>query len=143
MPAQGRSPTRITTGGGFEPRESADGKFLYYMDRPAPVERMSLKGSAKLMRVPVHGGEEQMVRDKFTPYLWSMTESSIYFLAREELFDAIDRLELATQQVTRIGKLASRIANISGHLAVSPDGRWALVANQQGSTELMLIDNLP
>ena len=72
-----------------------------------------------------------------------MTESSIYFLAREELFDAIDRLELATQQVTRIGKLASRIANISGHLAVSPDGRWALVANQQGSTELMLIDNLP
>src|SRR6185369_4033108 len=75
MPAEGGSPTQITTGGGFEPRESADRKFLYYMDRPAPVERMRLKGSAKLMRVPVNGGKEQMVDDKFTPYLWSMTET--------------------------------------------------------------------
>src|SRR5258706_3499863 len=110
MPVEGGSARRITTGGGFEPRESADGRFLYYMDRPAPVERMRVMGSAKLMRVPVQGGAEQMVRDKFTPYLWSMTVSSIYFLSREEAFDAIDRLDLATQQVTRVGKLASRIA---------------------------------
>jgi Tol biopolymer transport system component len=143
MPAEGGSATRITTGGGFEPRESADGKFLYYMDRPAPVERMRLKGSARLMWVPVDRGEERMVRDGFTPYLWSMTRSSIYFLTCEEAFDAIDRLDFATQKVTRVGKLSSRIANESGQISVSPDGRWALVAHQQGNTDLMMIDNLP
>jgi len=143
MPASGGAAARITNGGGFDARESADGKFLYYMDRPARVERMSLKGSAKLMRVPVNGGEEQVVRDKFTPHLWSMTESSIYFFTREEGFDAIDRLDLASEQVSRVGKLASRIALESGQLPVSPDGHWALVSQQQGTTDLMMIDNLP
>jgi hypothetical protein len=142
MPPEGGSPARITTGGGFEPRESADRKFLYYMDRPAPLERMRLKGSAKLMRVPIDGGEERMVRDRFTPYLWSMTESAIYFFTREDAFDAIDRLDLATEQVTRVGKLSSRIAIESGQISVSPDSHWALVAHQQGNADLLMIDNL-
>lgn len=111
------------------------------MDGPAPVERMRLKGTAKLMRVPVQGGEEQVVHDRFTPRLWSMTESWIYFFTREEGFDAIDRLDLGTQQVTRVGKLGSRIALQSGQMPVSPDGHWALVAQQQGNADLMLIDN--
>jgi hypothetical protein len=69
-----------------------------------------------------------------------MTESSIYFFTREEAFDAIDRLDLATQEVTRIGRLASRIAIESGQISVSPDGHRALVAHQQGNTDLMMID---
>jgi Tol biopolymer transport system component len=141
IPAEGGSATRITSGGGFEPRESADRKFLYYMDRPAPAGRMRLTGSAKLMRLPVDGGEERTVRDKFTPHWWSMTESSIYFITREENFDAIDRLDLVNQSVNRAGKLASR-ANLNGRFSVSPDGRWALVAHQQGTADLMMIDNV-
>jgi len=142
MPAEGGSATRITHRGGLQPRESADQKFLYYVDHPAPVGRMRLKGSAKLMRVPVGGGEERAIRDKFTPYLWSMTKSSIYFFTREETFDAIDRLDLASEQVIRLGKLASRIANDSGQLSISPDGHWALIAHQQNSADLMMIVSL-
>ena len=103
---------------------------------------MRLRGSAKLMRVPVDGGEERTIHDKFTPYLWSMTDSSIYFCTFEETFDAIDRLDLASEHVTRVGKLASRISNFGGQFSVSPDGHWALVAHQQGRVDLMMIDNL-
>jgi hypothetical protein len=91
--------------------------------------------------VPVSGGEEQLIHDRFTPHLWSMTESSIYFFTRDQAFDAIDRLDLATQQVTRVGKLGARIADESGQLAVSPNGRLALVAHQQNTVELTLIEN--
>jgi hypothetical protein len=48
-----------------------------------------------------------------------MTESSIYFCPIEETFDAIDRLDLASEHVARVGKLATRIAIDSGQFSVS------------------------
>src|SRR6185436_18346899 len=48
---------RMTRNGGFQPQESSDGHYLFYLDRPpggAPID-------ARLMRVPIAGGDEAVV----------------------------------------------------------------------------------
>jgi Tol biopolymer transport system component len=140
MPADGGAAVRITHHGGLEPRESPDGKFLYYIDRPAPATRIRETGTARLMRVPVSGGEETSLRDGLTPFWWSMTNSAIFLLTREAEFDAIDRYDLLDGNVTRVGRLASSLGLFAGQFSVSPDHHWALLAQRRGESELMLLD---
>jgi Tol biopolymer transport system component len=69
---------RTTRNGGFEPMESSNGLYLFYLDRhPAGV---GIDGAARLMRAPVAGGEEEVVLERVRPFLWSLTESGIVFV---------------------------------------------------------------
>ena len=87
MSADGGQATRLTRYGGFEGRESADGKYLLYLDRaPAGV----VDGTARLMRVALAGGDAEMLLENVRPFLWSVTDDGIVFIAREPAFDAID-----------------------------------------------------
>ncbi len=141
MSPEGGSVTRLTYHGGFEPRESADGKFIYYLDRqPPPAARAAVTGTALLKRVPSQGGEEIVVGEGFTPFWWDMSDTSIFFLRREPKFDALFRYDLGSQSVTYMGSLATRAGQ--SKFTVSPDGRWALVGQEQWRRELMLLDNI-
>jgi Tol biopolymer transport system component len=137
IPAEGGPAVRITYHGGFQARESPD-RYLYYLDRPAPADRTS--GTAKLMRMPVDGGPETLLLSGFTPLGWSMSDSGIFYLIREEEFDAINHYNFSDQQVTRVGRLAARAGQFGGQMTTSPDGRWALVTLQQGHSDIMVID---
>jgi Tol biopolymer transport system component len=64
IPADGGLAEQITSQGGFEPQESSNGQYLYYLDRPP------LTGSARLMRIPAGGGDAKMLVDGVTPFLW-------------------------------------------------------------------------
>ena len=98
----GGEPIRVTHNGGFEPRESSDGRYLFYLDRHpggAPIE-------ASLMRVPLAGGHEELVLEHVRPFLWSVTDTGIVFVTREPDFDAIDVYRFSDRRIARVGRLA-------------------------------------
>ena len=134
----GGQPVRLTLNGGFEPRESPDGRFLFYLDRfPLPVGR-----TARLMRAALAGGQEELVLERVRPFLWSVTDAGIVFVTREPDFDAIDVYRFSDQRVARVGRLAFRIPGIYPHMTVSRDGRWALATKMvRFDSDLMRLDN--
>lgn len=78
-----------------------------------------------------------------------MADSGIFFISHESGFpgidfiDFIDHYRFSDRKKKRIGRLATRAAQINPQLHVSPDGRWALISTQGGGhTNLMLIDNI-
>ena len=97
--AGGGEAIRVTRNGGFQPRESSDGKNLFYLDRPpggAPID-------ARLMRVPLAGGHEEAVLEHIRPFLWSVTDTGIVFVTREPDFDAIDAYRFSDGRICAPG----------------------------------------
>jgi hypothetical protein len=136
----GGEAVRLTFNGGFEPRESPDGRNLFYVDRPPAG--LATGATARLMRQPLGGGPEEVVLDGVRPFLWSVTETGIVFVTREADFDAVDVYRFGDRRVTRLGRLAFRIPEIYTHLTVSRDGRWALATNLvRFDSDLMRLDN--
>jgi Tol biopolymer transport system component len=140
MSADGGSATRTTHNGGFDPKESPDAQYLFYLDRhPAGL---TIEGTARLMRVPVGGGQEELVLERVQPFLWSVTDTGIVFVTREPDFDAIDVYRFSDRRVARVGRLAFRVPGGFRNMAVSRDGRWALATRLvRFDTDLMRLDN--
>jgi dipeptidyl aminopeptidase/acylaminoacyl peptidase len=138
VPLAGGEPIRLTHNGGFEPRESPDGRHLYYLDRhPGGA---SIQG--RLMRVPLGGGHEETVIDGVRPFLWAVTDNGIVFVTRETDFDAIDGYRFRDGRTTRVGRLGFRIPGIYTHMTVSRDARWMLATKMERfDSDLMLLDN--
>ena len=70
--ADGGEASRLTHEGGFEPKESFDGRYLFYLHR---YPGLSVNRTAKLMRAPLAGGGEEVVLEHVRPFLWSVTDS--------------------------------------------------------------------
>ena len=138
MRPNGGEPTRVTRNGGFEARESADGQSLFYLDRHpggAAIE-------ARLMRVPLAGGHEELVLEHVRPFLWSVTDAGIVFVTREPDFDVIDVYRFSDRRLARVGQLGFRIPERYTHMTVSRDGRWALATKMERfDSDLMRLDN--
>jgi Tol biopolymer transport system component len=134
----GGEPIRVTHNGGFQPEESSDGRYLFYLDRPPGGAAVV----ARLMRVPLAGGHEEPVLEQVRPFLWSVTNAGILFVTREPEFDAIDRYGFSDRRVTRVGRLGFRIPWIYTHMTVSRDGRWATATRMERfDSDLMRLDN--
>jgi hypothetical protein len=138
--SDGGQAIRLTRNGGFEPRESPDGRYLFYLDRhPAGL---AIGGTARLMRAALDGGQEELVLERVRPFLWSVTGTGIVFVTREPDFDAIDVYRFSDQRVARVGRLRFRIPGNFTHMTVSRDGRWALATKMERfDSDLMLLDN--
>ena len=94
------------------------------------------------MRVPLVGGHEEVVLERVRPFLWSVTDTGIVFVTREQDFDAIDMYRFSDQRVARMGRLGFRIPGRYTHMTVSRDGRWALATKMERfDTDLMRLDN--
>ena len=99
-------------------------------------------GAAKLMRVPVAGGQEELVLTGIRPFLWSVTDTGIVFVTREPNFDAIDVYRFGDRRVARMGRLGFPAPGGARSLTVSRDGRWALATKMvRFDSDLMLLDN--
>jgi dipeptidyl aminopeptidase/acylaminoacyl peptidase len=135
---KGGEPIRLTRKGGFEPRESPDGQYLFYLDRHpggAPIE-------ARLMRLPLAGGPEELVLEHIRPFLWSVTNTGIVFVTREPHFDAIDVYRFDQRRTVRVGRLGFRIPERYTHMTVSRDGRWVTATKMERfDSDLMRLDN--
>ncbi len=138
IPAGGGDATRITKHGSFEPRESFDGRYLFYLDRhPGSV---TVDGTARLVRAR-GDREEEVVLERVRPFLWSVTDRGIVFVTREPDFDAIDEYRFSDQRVARVGRLGFRIPKTYTHLTVSRDGRRGLATEMvRFESDLMLLE---
>ena len=117
----------------------SDGRYLFYLDRhPASL---AIGGTARLMRLPLAGGQEELVLERVRPFLWSVTDTGIVFVTREPDFDAIDVYRFSDQRVARLGRLGFRMPGIFKQMTVSRDGRWALATEMvRFDSDLMLLD---
>jgi Tol biopolymer transport system component len=74
IPADGGQEIQVTKKGGFVGFESYDGKYLYYAEK---------NSNSDILRIPLLGGEEQLVDKHLTGILWCMwklTDKGIYFI---------------------------------------------------------------
>ena len=117
-----------------------DGRYLYYLDRhPASL---AIDGTARLMRLPLGGGQEEMVLEGVRLFLWSVMDTGIVFVTREQGFDFVDVYRFSDQRVARVGRLGFRIPASFRHMTVSRDGRWALATKTvRFDSDLMRLDN--
>jgi Tol biopolymer transport system component len=135
--SDGGQAVRLTRNGGFEPRESPDGRYLFYLDRSPG----GLTTEGRLMRVPLAGGQEEVVLERIRPFLWSVTDTGIVFVTRETDFDAIDLYRFSDQRVARVGRLGFRTPGRFPHMTTSRDGRWALATKMvRFDSDLMRLD---
>jgi dipeptidyl aminopeptidase/acylaminoacyl peptidase len=143
MVTDGSELTQITKQGGYLPRPSADGKFLYYSKKKT------------LWRVPVNGGEEvQLPVSSISSYLnFTVTADAIYYIPDPSSGDEvwIERFDLATQATRKVVSLSGGVGSSfrfspdthvmlpRAGLSVSPDGRTLVWAqSDQAGSDIML-----
>jgi dipeptidyl aminopeptidase/acylaminoacyl peptidase len=143
VPVNGGAPQQITHGGGFQPKISPDGEYLYYLDRP-PTSAGSPKYVAKLLRIPISGGDPMLIHERIPPFYWSPSSRGIYFLTGDwdSATPAAELYRLHEGKSVHIGTLSFILGVVPGGMAVSRDGRWALVsALERRDADLMLLEN--
>ncbi|MGE0131247.1 MAG: LpqB family beta-propeller domain-containing protein [Blastocatellales bacterium] len=138
MPASGGQAVKLTRKGGFEAVEAPDGKTIYYS---------KARGASGLWTVPATGGEEHPVPELAQAGFWrswAMTDNGIYFVANAGASPPrpLNFFNFATRRVTQIGTVdRDPLWYVSG-LAVSPDGRWLLYAQDDRNTSsIMLVED--
>jgi Tol biopolymer transport system component len=135
----GGNPVRLTENGGFAPRQSADGAWLYYTRGPK---------QNGLYRMPATGGKEELVLASLESALWGnwgITGNLLYFI---EALDpatsfraAIIEQHLERSKRREIHRLAKLPARFDTGFAVSPDGKELLYAQlDRSGADLFLID---
>jgi hypothetical protein len=105
---------------------------------------MTVSFRARLMRIPVAGGDATVIHEGLSPFYWSVTARGIYFLQPEGNVHGVHLLRFSDQKAVRVGALPFPVAYVQGpgRLTVSRDGRWALVnVVDRREGDLMLLDN--
>lgn len=131
----GGASVQVTKNKGVAPRESPDGKFLYYA---------KVKPDSGIWRMPVEGGNEELVVKTEEPVLWgywAVADSGIYFV---ELSDSkkIKFFNFATGRVIDFFALEKPSITNDAGLTISPDGQWLLFTQvDQSGSDIMLAEN--
>jgi eukaryotic-like serine/threonine-protein kinase len=134
------SARQVTRGGGLFAIESTDGTQVYFS------RANTRQGQDAISRIPVEGGEEEVVVESLcsTGGSWDVTSEGIYFVDNGPSADE--------PWVVRLQRFGQRRATDVAHLqhppylggpaiSVSPDGRWLLSTQSQGGSELMLVED--
>jgi Tol biopolymer transport system component len=145
VPASGEEPgnaRQVTRGGGFAAIESTDGRHVYFTRKQAWLELQN-----SLWRIPVKGGDEEVVIEKYRSSLgsWDLTTEGLYFVDQEPSSSG-------TSWVVRFQGFDRRHATVVAQLrhppflggpavSVSSDGRWMLSTQSQGESDLMLVES--
>ena len=141
-----RSPSvwKVSSGGGhaiqiarseaFIPRESPDGKYVYF-NRKGQLWRVQPDGAAeeKVTGMPGLGGSGEA---------WFPASLGIYFMNWDKPKPEIDFFDLTTRQVSTIVAVGTYPPEWSGSLPVSSDGKWLYFSQvDEYSSDLMLVEN--
>jgi Tol biopolymer transport system component len=136
IPVDGGSEIQVTKKGGFVAFESYDGKYIYYAEN---------NSNRDILRIPLAGGEEQLVDKHLSDLLWCMwklTDRGIYFIKPDTSQKGrIYFYSFSTQQTNQIAITEKPIYDYSG-IEVSPDGRSLLYTQvDRIESDIMLIQN--
>jgi Tol biopolymer transport system component len=135
--ATGGTGSQLTSELGFDPRESPDGRSVFFIDRP---RYWGLGSATSLKRVSVDGGSVETLDVQVMPGAWSVTEDGIVFISIPGLGGAVDfarppdELKIfpfADRRVRPLGTFGFRVGpyGASRFLTVSRDGRWAVASH--------------
>jgi Tol biopolymer transport system component/serine/threonine protein kinase len=140
MPAEGGEAVQVTKTGGFEARESKDGKWLYFSRPPSSLVGGGEKSS--IWRMPVEGGAETLVLDKVRERFWTLADQQLYFMDVEAKPETINRLDLADGTIRRLGEIEKEPFSGQCGLSVSPDGEWIIYPQlDEQISRIMLVEN--
>ena len=133
---------QVTRQGGYEARESSDGKFLYY--------NKAGYNTIGLFRMPVSGGAETRVFDLINLLSvrdWCLTDKGVYFVHRYDEMNkavahpSIQFFDFASSQISEAAPLPHDPIADPG-LSVSPDGSWLYYSiDDSRNYDIMLIEN--
>jgi dipeptidyl aminopeptidase/acylaminoacyl peptidase len=135
--AAGGTADQITSGGGFAPAESNDGRYVYY------AKGRTVSG---LWRVPVEGGAEEPVLPRLKPGhwgYWSLCGNSVYFVDRESPRTpaSLFAFEFDSQRLTRLFEITKPLVMGDVALSVAHGCDSALFAQRdQSGSDIMLVD---
>jgi Tol biopolymer transport system component len=134
MPANGGDVVQITSKGAYMSMASPDGKWIYYS-----------KAGGAIWKVPVDGGEETPVVDAgsiYNAFAVSVTTSGIYFAGAPDPASGTVPLKLYRFADGKTVELGHFDKPLSLHLSVSPDEKWLLYTQLDGSVDdVVLIEN--
>jgi len=147
-PASGGARVRLTSEPGFEPRESPDGRAIYFIDSPRVP---GLRPTGKLKKVSVDGGAAEPVDVPAMPGAWDVTDTGIVFMVAEDVSagstgaaDVLKVYDLAERRVRSLAELPFRVSpfGVTHFLTVSRDGRWALASHiVRWERDILVVDN--
>ncbi|HXW03599.1 MAG TPA: hypothetical protein VD833_00090 [Vicinamibacterales bacterium] len=143
----GRSRAKLTSDGGFDPRESPDGQYVYFV---ADTRWYGLGTRTRLSRVPAQGGAASLVYPDIVAGAWGLAGDRVVFLVPRRGSDAYDEpdvvatYDLVRRRMEEVGPLSFRVAPAFANrfLAISPDGRWALAPHiDRYDRDILVLDN--
>jgi Tol biopolymer transport system component/DNA-binding winged helix-turn-helix (wHTH) protein len=119
---------------GINPRESFDGKTVYFASNHD-------KSTLKQVALPAQPGTESKVDGMLRireAELWTLSRSGIYFVP-DEAPRSLRYFDFATRQIRPILEVDR---DFDSGLSVSPDGRWILYSQAADvSSDIMLVDH--
>jgi len=120
---------------GIDPRESLDGKTIYFAS-------LSEKSTLMQQAVGAKPGTELAVdglpRLNNTS-LWALAPGGIYFVSAEQPTRSVQYFDFASKQIRRVFESDYEFGT---SLSVSPDGRWLIYAQSgDASSDIMLVDH--
>jgi Tol biopolymer transport system component/tRNA A-37 threonylcarbamoyl transferase component Bud32 len=133
-PYEGGPARQVTDTDGRQAFESHDGKFVYYVKT----------GVSGVWRVPVEGGEERQILDRGSVGDWTVTPDGICFVDLDSERNASFQFYFfKTQRTEKVAVLPEEVRFArGGALAMSPDGRWLLYAqNDAFDSDIVLVEN--
>jgi Tol biopolymer transport system component len=135
VPASGGDLVRVTRNGGTQAFESARGDYLYF------GKQIPAGGPPGIWRVPLGGGDEELVRGEIGYGDWTLLEDGICYLNRAtKPWPTFEKLAFETGEVERVASLEHQ--PLAFWPSVSPDGRWLLYSVDEGrESDIMLVDN--
>jgi Tol biopolymer transport system component len=134
MPAKGGEAVQITRNGGDTPKESPDGKLIYY-SKGWPRE-------LSVWKIPVEGGQEFKVLDSVNAAgRWTVGQLGIYYVTLPDKQGHSD-IRLYEFSTGKIGKIVTIERKPDWDISVSPDGRTILYSQVDAvGSDLMLVEN--
>jgi Tol biopolymer transport system component len=137
VPAGGGEPRRLTSDVGYEPRESSDGRSVYFIDRH---RSFGLGPPGALKRVSTEGGAAEVIDLAVMPGAWEVTDAGIVFLSSAGAAgqlqatpppNMVQMYDFAERKVRDLGELAFPVGpyGTTRYLTVSRDGRWAVATH--------------
>jgi Tol biopolymer transport system component len=147
--ARGGARTQLSPELGFDPRQSPDGRSIYFIDRR---RSFGVGPVATLKRVSVDGGPAERVDVPVMPGAWDVTDTGIVFVFVPGLGGSVDFArapdvlqvyDFADRRIRTLGTLAFRVGPFGStrFLTVSRDGSWALASHvDRWERDILVVD---